>query len=178
MADATYAELVVVAASSLTHAPEGLNLVDSAAIPIISLTGDQLIRLTVRAQPGQTILVTGALGNVGRAAVHAANKLGVKVIAGVRTRQLAEARTLSVSDTVAIDDDTAIAAMAPVDGVADTVGGETAAKLFGKVKDGGNFGYTAVFPEGVRQRNATVSVAQVWARADAAKVREFARGLP
>lgn len=174
MADATYAELVVVAASSLTHAPEGLNLLDSAAIPIISLTGDQLIRLTVRAQPGQTILVTGALGNVGRAAVHAANKLGVKVIAGVRTRQLAEARTLSVSDTVAIDDDTAIAAMAPVDGVADTVGGETAAKLFGKVKDGGNFGYTAVFPEGVRQRNATVSVAQVWARADAAKVREFA----
>src|SRR5580700_1609357 len=33
MADATYAELVVVEGSSLTHAPEGLNLVDSAAIP-------------------------------------------------------------------------------------------------------------------------------------------------
>ena len=174
MADATYAELVVVAGSSLTHAPEGLNLVDSAAIPIISLTGDQLVRLTVRAQPGQTILVTGALGNVGRAAVHAANKLGVKVIAGVRAWQLAEARTLSVSDVVAIDDDAAIAAMALVDGVADTVGGETAAKLFGKVKNGGNFGYTSVFPDGVRQRNASVSVSQVWARADAAKVREFA----
>jgi NADPH:quinone reductase-like Zn-dependent oxidoreductase len=174
MADATYAELVVVEGSSLTHAPEGLNLVDSAAIPIISLTGDQLVRLTVRAQPGQTILVTGALGNVGRAAVHAANKLGVKVIAGVRGRQLAEARTLTVFDAVAIDDDAAITAMAPVDGIADTVGGETAAKLFGKVKNGGNFGYTSVFPDGVRQRNATVTVAQVWAQADAAKVREFA----
>lgn len=174
MADATYAELVVVEGASLTHAPEGLNLVDSAAIPIISLTGDQLVRLTVRAQPGQTILVTGALGNVGRAAVHTANKLGVKVIAGVRARELVEARTLGVSDVVAIDDDAAIAALAPVDGVADTVGGETAGKLFGKVKNGGHFGYTSVFPDGVRQRNATVTVAQVWARADATKVREFA----
>ncbi len=174
MADATYAGLVVVEASSLTHAPDGLNLIDSAAIPIISLTGDQLVRLTVRAQPGQTILVTGALGNVGRAAVHTANKLGVKVIAGVRARQLAEARNLSVSDAVAIDDDAAINALAPVDGIADTIGGETAAKLFGKVKNGGNFGYTSVFPDGVRQRNATVTVAQVWARADAPKVREFA----
>ena len=174
MADATYAELVVVEGSSLTHAPEGLNLVDSAAIPIICLTGDQLIRLTVRAQLGQTIVVTGALGNVGRAAIHTANKLGVKVIAGVRARELTQARTLAVSDAVAIDDDAAIAKLAPVDGVADTVGGETAAKLFGKVKDGGHFGYTSVFPDGVRQRNPTVTVAQVWARADAAKVGEFA----
>jgi NADPH:quinone reductase-like Zn-dependent oxidoreductase len=42
------------------------------------------------------------------------------------------------------------------------------------VKNGGHFGYTSVFPDGVRQRNATVTVAQVWARADAATVREFA----
>jgi NADPH:quinone reductase-like Zn-dependent oxidoreductase len=174
MGDATYAELVVIEVSSLTHAPEGLNLVDSAALPIISLTGDQLVRLAARAQPGQTVLVTGALGNVGRAAVHTANKLGVKVIAGVRASQLAEARTLTVSDAVAIDEDASIAAIAPVDGVADTVGGETAAKLFGRVKNGGNFGYTSVFPDGVRQRNGTVAVTQVWAKADATKVREFA----
>ena len=135
--------------SILTHVPEALNLVDSAAIPLIALTGDQLVRLAARAQSGQTLLVSGALGSVGRAAVHAAKKLGVKVIAGVRARQLPEARTLGVSDTVAIDDDSAIAALAMVDGVADTVGGETAAKLFGKVKNGGNFGYASVFPEGV-----------------------------
>jgi NADPH:quinone reductase-like Zn-dependent oxidoreductase len=96
------------------------------------------------------------------------------VIAGVRARQLPEARTLGVLDTVAIDDDAAIAALAMVDGVADTVGGETAAKLFGKVKNGGNFGYASVFPDGVAQRNASVTVTRVYARPDAAKVREFA----
>jgi NADPH:quinone reductase-like Zn-dependent oxidoreductase len=173
-AGATYAELVAVKESALTHLPDGVDLVDSAAIPLVSLTGDQLVRLVCRAQTGQTVLISGALGSVGRAAVHAAKKLGVNVIAGVRGRQLAEARTLGVAATVAIDDDAAIAALAMVDAVADTVGGETAAKLFGKVKNGGNFGYASVLPEGVAQRNSTVTVTRVFARPDPSKVREFA----
>lgn len=173
-ADATYAELVAVEGSVLTHLPEGLNLVDSAATPLIALTGDQLVRRAARAQSGQTLLVSGALGSVGRAAVHTAKKLGLKVIAGVRTRQLPEARTLGVSGTVAIDDDTAIAKLAMVDAVADTVGGETAAKLFSRVKDGGSFGYASVLPDGVPGLNATVTVTRVFARPDASKVREFA----
>ena len=173
LASEAYAELVAVEGSILTHLPDGLNLVDSAAIPLVALTGDQLVRLAARAQRGQTLLVTGAVGSVGRAAVHTAKKLGVNVIACVRARQLAEARTLGVSDTVAIDDDSAIAGLAMVDGVADTVGGETAAKLFGRVKNGGNFGYASVFPE-ISKLNPTVTVTRVLGRPDASKVREFA----
>jgi NADPH:quinone reductase-like Zn-dependent oxidoreductase len=174
MTNATYAELVAVEGSIVAHLPDGSNLVDSAALPLIALTGDQLVRLAARAQSGQTLLVSGALGSVGRAAVHTARKLGVRVIAGVRGRQLLEARTLGVSDIVAIDDDAAIAALPMMDGVADTVGGETAAKLFARVKNGGNFGYASVLPDGVRERNATVTVTRVFARPDASKLREFA----
>jgi NADPH:quinone reductase-like Zn-dependent oxidoreductase len=177
VAEATYAEFVVVEGSILTHVPDGLDLVDAAAIPLVVLTGDQLVKLAARAQYGQTIIVSGALGSVGRAAVHSAKKLGVHVIAGVRARQLPEARALGVSDTVAIDDDTAIAQLAMVDGVADTVGGETAAKLFSKVKNGGSFGYASVFPDGVSATNPTVKVTRVFARPDASKVREFADDL-
>jgi NADPH:quinone reductase-like Zn-dependent oxidoreductase len=173
-AGATYAEFVLVEGALLTHLPDGLDLVDAAAIPLVVLTGDQLVKLATRAQTGQTILVSGALGSVGRAAVHSAKKLGAHVIAGVRARQLPEAMALGVSDTVAIDDDTAITQLALVDGVADTVGGETAAKLFGKVKNGGNFGYASVLPEGVPATNLTVKVTRVFARPDASKVREFA----
>ena len=172
--EATYAELVVVAGSILTHLPDGLDLVDSAAIPLVALTGDQLVRLVARAPSRQTLLVSGALGSVGRCAVHAAKKLGLKVIAGVRAAQLAEARTLGVADTVAIDDDSAIANLALLDCVADTVGGETAAKLFARVKNGGNFGYASVLPDGVPQRNPAVTVTRVFAHPDASKVREFA----
>lgn len=173
-AAATYAEFVVVEGALLTHLPDGLDLIDAAAIPLVVLTGDQLVKLATRVQPGQTILVSGALGSVGRAAVHSARKLGAHVIAGVRARQLPEARALGVSDTVAIDDDRAIAQLALVDGVADTVGGETAAKLFSRVKHGGNFGYASVLPEGVAATNPTVNVTRVFARPDASKVREFA----
>ena len=173
-AEATYAELVVVEASVLTHLPEGSNLIDAAAIPLVVLTGDQLVNLAARAQRGQTLLVSGALGSVGRAAVHSAKKLGVRVIAGVRARQLPQARALGVSDTVAIDDEDAIASLAMVDAVADTVGGETAAKLFSKVKNGGNFGYASVLPDGVAESNPAVKVTRVFARPDASKVREFA----
>jgi NADPH:quinone reductase-like Zn-dependent oxidoreductase len=174
MANATYAELVAVEGSILTHLPGGLTLVDAAAIPLVALTGDQLVRLAAGAQSGQTLLVSGALGSVGRAAVHAAKKLGLKVIAGVRSRQLPEALALGVFDAVAIDDDSAIAGLGQVDCVADTVGGETAAKLFGKVKNGGSFGYASALPDGVQQRNPTVTIIRVFARPDASKVREFA----
>ena len=174
LANATYAQFVVVEGSVLTHLPEGLNLIDSAAIPLVALTGDQLVRLVVRAQFGQTLLVSGALGSVGRSAVHTAKKLGATVIAGVRARQLPEARLLEVSDAVAIDDDSAIAKLSMVDSVADTVGGDTAAKLFGKVRNGGSFGYASVIPDGLSKSNPTVSITRVFARPDASKVREFA----
>jgi NADPH:quinone reductase-like Zn-dependent oxidoreductase len=75
---------------------------------------------------------------------------------------------------VAIDDDSAIAKLSMVDVVADTVGGETAAKLFGRVRNGGNFGYTSVIPDGLSKLNPTVTITRVGARPDASKVREFA----
>ena len=171
---ATYAELVVIEGLIATHLPEGLDLIDSAAIPLVSLTGDQLVRLGARARSGQVILVTGALGSVGRAAVHTALKLGAQVIAGVRTHQLQEATALGAADAVAIDDEAAIAKLAPVDGVADTVGGETAARLFAKVKSGGTFGSVTSLPDGASKSNPTVTFTHVASRPDASKIREFA----
>lgn len=173
-ADATYAQFVSVQGALLTHLPDGLDLIDAAAIPLVSLTGDQLVRLATRAASGQTILVTGALGSVGRAAVHTAKKLGARVIAGVRGRQMAEVTKLGVAHAVAIDDDAAIANLEAVDGIADTVGGETAAKLFRRIRKGGRFGYASVFPAEASATNPTVEVTRVFARPDASKVREFA----
>ena len=108
LSNATYAELVAVDDSDVTHLPDGVNLADAAAIPLITLTGDQLVRLATNVQKGQVVLVTGALGSVGRAAVHTAKKIGAQVIAGVRAKELNDARSLGVSDVLAIDDDQAI----------------------------------------------------------------------
>lgn len=174
LADATYAQYVAVPAAATAHLPEGVDLVDAAAIPLVSMTGEQLVRLATRATAGQTILVTGALGSVGRAAVHAANKLGARVIAGVRARQRADVEALNVHGTLALDDDDAIARLDLVDGVADTVGGDTAAKLFGRVRSGGRFGYASALPDGVAAKYPAVEVSRVFARPDPSKLREFA----
>jgi NADPH:quinone reductase-like Zn-dependent oxidoreductase len=174
LSNKTYAEFVAVADSDLTHLPDGLDLVDAAAIPLIALTGEQLVRLVTKVQKGQTVLVTGALGCVGRAAVHTAKKLGAQVIAGVRKKSLQDAESLGVASVLAIDDDDAIASLGLVDAIADTVCGEVAAKLFKRIKPGGSFGYASVVPEGMAALNPAVTITRVFAKPDPSKVREFA----
>src|ERR1700691_3234721 len=171
---ATYAELVAVDDSDVAHLPDGLDLADAAAIPLIALTGDQLVRLAANVKKGQVVLISGALGSVGRAAVHTAKRMGAQVMAGVRRKEREEARSLGVADVLAVDDDKAIESFQLVDAIADTVGGDVAAKLIAKVKQGGSFGYASVFPEGAAALNPTVKITRVGARPDPSKVREFA----
>jgi NADPH:quinone reductase-like Zn-dependent oxidoreductase len=174
LSHATYAELVAVDDSDVTHLPDGVDLADAAAIPLIALTGDQLVRLATNVQKGQVVLVTGALGSVGRAAVHTARKIGAQVIAGVRGKELDDARSLGVSGGLAIDDDEAIEKFHLVDAIADTVGGEVAAKLIAKIKPGGSFGYTAALPASAAAQHPAVKITRVLTKPDPSKVREFA----
>jgi len=172
--NATYAELVAVDDAAVVHMPAGLELANAAAIPLIAATGEQLVRLAANVREGQTVVVTGALGSVGRAAVHTAKKMGAQVIAGVRKKQLQDAGLLDVHGVVAMDDDEAIANLALVDAIADTVGGDVAARLMKRVKQGGSFGYTSVVPGGIEGLNPTVKIKRVFAQPDPSKLREFA----
>src|SRR5215472_7535425 len=131
MADNTYAELCAVKAEVLADVPEGLNLMEAAALPLVTTTGNQLLSAT-GIKAGQTVLVVGAAGNVGRSAVFTAKQRGAIVIAGVLTKQMDEPKTVGADKMVATDDDTAIAKLAPLDAIADTVGGKTAEKLIAR----------------------------------------------
>ena len=136
MAYATYAEVVAAPAAIVTHLPDGVDPIAAPGDPACLVDRGPTGRVATQVAAGQTILVSGALGSVGRAAVHTANKLGAKVIVGVRARQLAEAESLAAHAAVALDHDEAIARLDAVDGVADTVGGAIAAKLLRKVRAG------------------------------------------
>jgi NADPH:quinone reductase-like Zn-dependent oxidoreductase len=172
--NATYAELVAVDDSGVTHVPDGMDLADAASIPLIALTGDQLVRVAKNVKEGQVVLITEDLGSVGRAAVHTAKKIGAQVIAGVRGKDLDDARSLGVFDVLAIDDYKAIENFPLVDAIADTVGGDVAAQLIAKVKQGGSFGYSAGLPESAASEYPTVKIMRVLAKQDPSKVREFA----
>ena len=138
MADNAYAELCVVEADALADIPEGLDLVQAAALPLVTVTGNQLMSAT-GIKAGQTVLVAGAAGNVGRSAVFTAKARGATVIAGVLKSQIDDARNVGADQYVATDDDAAIANLPPLDAVADTVGGRTAEKLIARIKTAGVF---------------------------------------
>lgn len=145
----TYAELCVVKAELLAKLPEGLDLVEAAALPLVTLTGAQLISVASGMNAGQTVLVSGALGGVGRSAVFTAKDRDAEVIAGVRKTQLDVAESLGAEHIVAIDDD-ALNSLAPVDVVANTVRGETAERLLGKIKQGGTFASVTGAPDNAK----------------------------
>ncbi len=170
MADNTYAELCVVKAAVLAKVPKGLDLIQAAALPLVTVTGNQLMAAT-GIKVGQTVVVVGAVGNVGRSAVFTAKARGATVIAGVLKRQLDEAKTVGADQAVATDDDNAIANLAPLDAVADTVGGRTAEKLIAEVKPGGVYA-SVVEPPQNAAKHPSVKVVHVFSKFDR-KTLEF-----
>jgi NADPH:quinone reductase-like Zn-dependent oxidoreductase len=170
MADNTYAELCVVNAAVLAKIPKGLDLIQAAALPLATTTGNQLL-LATGIKVGQTVLVVGAAGNVGRSAVFTAKECGATVIAGVLKRQMDQAKTVGADQVVATDDDSAIANLPPLDAVADAVGGRTAEKLIAKVKPGGVYASVVGAPKNAATY-PSVKVAPVFSKFDR-KTLEF-----
>ena len=144
----TYAELVADKSDYFAKVPETMDLVDAAAIPLVGITGTQLITVAGALQRDQTVLVSGAAGAVGRCAVFAAKNLGARVIAGVLHSQLDQADSIGADDTVALDDGAGFARIPPVDLVANTLRGKSATALLAKVKDGGTFASVTGAPDG------------------------------
>jgi NADPH:quinone reductase-like Zn-dependent oxidoreductase len=172
MADNTYAELCVVKAEVLAKVPKGLDLIQAAALPLVTTTGNQLMSATA-IKAGQTVMVVGAAGNVGRSAVFTAKARGATVIAGVlkRQMQMEDAKTVGADQFVATDDDAAIANLPPLEAVADTVGGRTAEKLIAKVKPGGVYASVVEAPQNAA-KYPSVKVVHVFSKFDR-KTLEF-----
>jgi NADPH:quinone reductase-like Zn-dependent oxidoreductase len=175
MADNTYAELCVVKAAVLAKVPKGLDLIEAAALPLVTTTGNQLLAAT-EIKAGQTVMVVGAVGNVGRSAVFTAKERGATVIAGVLKRQMDEAKTVGADQVVATDDETAIAKLPPLDAVADAVGGRTAEKLIAKVKPGGVFATVLEAPQNAAQYTS-VKVAHVFSKFDRKTLESMAEAV-
>lgn len=121
------------------------------------------------------MLVTGAVGSVGRVAMHAALKLGAKVIAGVRQKQLDEAKELGATELVALDDPEQMAHLRLLDAVADTVGGKTASMLPRKVRDG-VFG-TLLGPPSDAKNHPSVTFNAITAQPDPGALVTYAEDL-
>jgi NADPH2:quinone reductase len=161
MADGAYGEKVAFDESRFALVPDGLDLVDAAALPTGVLTGLQLIEKAIVPKAGQKGLVTGAGGSTGRAAVLAAVEAGAIVYAGVRGAARHTVIDLPVAGIIDLNDAEALKAAGPFDFLADTIGPE-AEKLIPYVAPYGTVASIAVpapnLPPDATQRYSSLIV--------------------
>ena len=168
-----YAEKIIAYAAGLVPVPEAIDLADAAAMPMAALTGSQLIETGLKPQAGDRVLVTGAAGAVGRAAVYAAATAGAEVFAGVRRGREESIQDLPLAGIVDINDAASVEALAPFDGMADTVGGLTAERLARYVRPGAIMA-SVVSPPPVPDEDYDVTVVPVWVAFDAPRLVAYA----
>ena len=81
------AEYAAVDADLLAHAPSAISLREAAAIPLAFITAWEGLVDRARVQPGQSVLVQGGAGGVGRMVVQLALAFGAQVAATGRPAQ-------------------------------------------------------------------------------------------
>jgi NADPH2:quinone reductase len=99
----TLADFVVVPEDVLAPIPAGWSLQEAAAAPLVYLTAWKALVTQGGLKCGETVLVTGASGGVGIAAIQLAKALGARVIA--LSRDAAKrARLIALGADAALDD--------------------------------------------------------------------------
>jgi NADPH:quinone reductase-like Zn-dependent oxidoreductase len=171
----TYAQYAVVKADKLSPIPDDLSYEQAAALPTVGLTGAQLIERGGKPEPGQTVLVTGAIGSVGRVAVYVARQKSARVLAGVRVSQRENATKLGAAAVVALDDEEEMGRLHDLDVVADTVGGAVQSRVIKLLKDGGT--YTSVIGPPKENPGRSIRVTAIVAQPDASRLYELAKDV-
>jgi putative PIG3 family NAD(P)H quinone oxidoreductase len=74
-----YAEQVAVPASQLLPVPDGVSLVDAAALPEVVSTVWSNVFMTANLQPGQTLLIHGGASGIGTMAIQLGCAIGARI---------------------------------------------------------------------------------------------------
>jgi NADPH:quinone reductase len=86
-----YAELVALRADQCHRLPPRMSFVEAASLSLVYDTAWFALRERARLVPGETVLVLGASGGVGHAAVQLARAVGARVLAGISRPEKAAA---------------------------------------------------------------------------------------
>lgn len=135
---ATFAAFQLVSADAVAKKPRSVSLIESAAIPQVSLTAYQALLMGGEVK-GRKVLIHGGAGGVGSQAIQLAKILGASEIITTATSDVAEQLKQKGADRV-IDFRTEdfSTLVSDVDIVIDTVGGDVQEKSINITKSGGS----------------------------------------
>lgn len=99
--DGTLADIVSVPRQNVFPAPQGLDLVEAAALGVAPLTAWRMVFTKAQLKPWETVLIFGIGGSVSLAAMQLAHMIGARTIVTSRsTEKLTKAQTLGASETI------------------------------------------------------------------------------
>jgi NADPH:quinone reductase-like Zn-dependent oxidoreductase len=135
--DGAAAEYVAVEARNLALKPQAVDHVHAAAVPRAGLTAWQGLFDHGKLVKGQTVVIHGAGGAVGSAAVQLARWAGAEVIGTGRSHSRSLVTELGADRYIALDADRLDDVAGQADVVFDTIGGEVIARSPALLKPGG-----------------------------------------
>lgn len=94
------ADFVAVPRNWLARMPARLGWVEGAALPLVATAALQALRDVARLDPGQRVLIRGASGGVGSAAIQIARSMGARVTAITAEGGISHCRDLGADEVV------------------------------------------------------------------------------
>ncbi len=151
--DGTHAQYIVLPKKAVQPKPKPLTMEQAASIGVTYITAWLCLIQAAKAQPGETVMVTGATGGVGSAAVQIACWKGMRVIGTIRharDRTAVQQAGADVINSETEDLAAAVKAMTNNQGanvIIDTVGGEMVPKALSALAPGGRLTEITVPPK-------------------------------
>jgi NADPH:quinone reductase-like Zn-dependent oxidoreductase len=132
-----YAEFGLCKAAMIARKPRNLSFVEAASAPVIGVTAWQMLFDEAKLSEGQSVVIHGAAGNVGRYTVMLAHAAGLRIVGTARAADLGAVRALGAGEAVEAPGLAGLEGSA--DAALDLVGGEFQPLLLRSVKPGGVF---------------------------------------
>lgn len=133
----SYAEYAVIPVTSLARKPKSMSFEEAAGVPIAAETAYRSLHETGNIRKGQTVLIHGAAGGVGSAAVQIAKAAGARVIGTASADNQQFLKSLGVDQAIDYRNQKFEDVVKDVDLVLNTADAETTARSVGIVKKGG-----------------------------------------
>ena len=133
----SYAEYAVVPLDSLAYKPDSMSFEEAAGVPIAAETAYRALHETGNIERGQTVLIHGAAGGVGSAAVQIAKAAGARVIGTASANNADFLKSLGVDQFIDYQAQPFEKTVNKVDLVLNTATRETNDRSLGVIREGG-----------------------------------------
>jgi NADPH:quinone reductase-like Zn-dependent oxidoreductase len=132
-----FAEFVIAPAGNVAAKPRRLSDVEAAALPLVGISALQALTEHLKVSAGQTVLIHGGAGSIGRIAIQLAKHFGARVATTVSAADIGLARELGAEIVLDYRAQKFEDTLSDLDAVFDTVGGDTYVRSFEVLKSGG-----------------------------------------